>query len=134
MTALSATASALVLVQVFAMRWNVVVGGQMLSKSFRGFVDYPLHMGGREGLIAAAVILVLPFFALIFASRLLPLWQAEELRTTGGRQYQPAATRIPSHTNSPITVTNEQRMILDEEETADPDAFDYGAVVRNEHV
>lgn len=134
MTAISATASALVLVQVFAMRWNVVVGGQMLSNSFRGFVDYPLHMGGREGLIAAAVILVLPFVALIFASRLLPLWQTEEIRRTGNRSYQPPATQIRDNTTTPISVTNEQRMILDEEETADTDAFDYGAVVRNEQV
>ncbi|MCP4173149.1 MAG: polysulfide reductase NrfD [Fuerstiella sp.] len=83
MTWLSAIASVLVLVQVFAMRWNVVVGGQLLSKSFRGFVEFPLHLGGREGLIAAAVILVLPFIALIFASRLLPLWESDGTEPLG---------------------------------------------------
>lgn len=73
MSWLSAVSGLLILVQVFAMRWNVVVGGQLFSKSFRGFVDYPLHIGGREGLIAAAIVLVLPFVALAFASRILPL-------------------------------------------------------------
>jgi formate-dependent nitrite reductase membrane component NrfD len=75
MTLLSGLAGVLVLIQVFAMRWNVVVGGQLFSKSFRGFVDYPLHWGGREGLIAAGVILVLPLFLLWFLSKLLPLQQ-----------------------------------------------------------
>ncbi|MDG1895625.1 MAG: polysulfide reductase NrfD [Fuerstiella sp.] len=132
--ALSATASALVLVQVFAMRWNVVVGGQMLSKSFRGFVDYPLHMGGREGLIVAAVILVLPFIALIYVARLLPLWESVGAHTAGTRQFQTVPIPISGIIDASISVTNHQRTMLDEEQPADPDAFDYGAVVRNEHV
>jgi predicted membrane protein len=74
MTFLSGLAGVLILVQVFAMRWNVVVGGQLFSKSFRGFVEYPLHWGGREGLLAAAVVLSLPLFALWAAAKLLPLW------------------------------------------------------------
>jgi len=75
---LSGLAGALVLVQVFAMRWNVVVGGQIFSKSFRGFVDYPLHWGSREGLIVAAVVLVLPLVALWIANKLLPLRHTSE--------------------------------------------------------
>lgn len=74
---LSGLASMLILIQVLAMRWNVVVGGQLFSKSFRGFVDYPLHVGGREGLIAGAVVLILPLAALWIAGRLLPVWQAD---------------------------------------------------------
>ena len=75
--ALSGVASLLILVQVFAMRWNVVVGGQLFSKSFRGFVEFPLTVGGREGLLAAAVVLMLPLAALWIAGRLLPLWPSE---------------------------------------------------------
>ncbi|MEZ6035406.1 MAG: NrfD/PsrC family molybdoenzyme membrane anchor subunit [Planctomycetaceae bacterium] len=75
--ALSGVASLLILVQVFAMRWNVVVGGQLFSKSFRGFVEFPLTVGGREGLLAAAVVLLLPLAALWIAGRLLPLWPSE---------------------------------------------------------
>ena len=78
MTLLSSIAGILVLVQVFAMRWNVVVGGQLFSKSFRGFVDYPLHWGGREGLIVAGVILVLPLAALWVVSKFLPLQQSSK--------------------------------------------------------
>lgn len=74
----SGLASMLVLVQVLAMRWNVVVGGQLFSKSFRGFVEYPLHWGGREGLIAGAAVLALPLVVLWIASRLLPLWETDE--------------------------------------------------------
>ena len=78
MTWLSGLAGVLVLVQVLAMRWNIVVGGQLFSKSFRGFVEYPLHWGGREGLIAAAVILALPLLALWVAGKVLPLWPSKE--------------------------------------------------------
>jgi Ni/Fe-hydrogenase subunit HybB-like protein len=74
MTFLSGLAGLLVLVQVFAMRWNVVVGGQLFSKSFRGFVEYTVPIGGREGLIAAAVVMSLPLAALWVAGKLLPLW------------------------------------------------------------
>ena len=78
MMPLSGLAGLLVLVQVFAMRWNVVVGGQLFSKSFRGFVEFPLHWGGREGLLVAGVILVLPLAALWVAGKLIPLWPCEE--------------------------------------------------------
>jgi formate-dependent nitrite reductase membrane component NrfD len=73
--ACSSIAGLLVLVQVFAMRWNVVVGGQLFSKSFRGFVEFPLHWLGREGLLIAIVILTLPLIALWAAGKVLPLWQ-----------------------------------------------------------
>jgi Ni/Fe-hydrogenase subunit HybB-like protein len=55
----TAVAAVLALVQVLAMRWNVVVGGQLFSKSFRGFVDYPVTWFGREGLLGAAPATVL---------------------------------------------------------------------------
>ena len=74
---LSGIAAVLILVQVFAMRWNVVVGGQLLSKSFRGFVEFPLDIYGREGLIAAGIVLALPLMALWVANRLLPLWSTD---------------------------------------------------------
>lgn len=71
----SGVGAMLVLVQVFAMRWNVVVGGQLFSKSFRGFVSYDLPWLGREGLLAASVVMLLPIGALWLAARLLPLWE-----------------------------------------------------------
>jgi Ni/Fe-hydrogenase subunit HybB-like protein len=75
----SGLSAVLVLVQVFAMRWNVVVGGQIFSKSFRGFVEFPLEWAGREGLIAAVVVLTLPLVALWIASKILPLWPTKDV-------------------------------------------------------
>jgi Ni/Fe-hydrogenase subunit HybB-like protein len=138
LVSLSGVASALVLVQVFAMRWNVVVGGQLLSKSFRGFVQYPLHLGGREGLIAAAVVLVLPFAALIVVSRFLPLWESDGTDTPHTAPPQILQTKTSIETNLPFSVTNQQRTMLDEEVavTTDthPDVFDHSTVLRNERV
>ncbi|MEZ6041085.1 MAG: NrfD/PsrC family molybdoenzyme membrane anchor subunit [Planctomycetaceae bacterium] len=79
MAFLSSVASILVLMQVLAMRWNVVVGGQLFSKSFRGFVEYPVHVGGREGLVAAAIVLLLPLGILAVALKLLPVWGETEI-------------------------------------------------------
>ncbi len=39
-TSIRVLAAALVLIGVFAMRWNVVIGGQLMSKSLRGFTSY----------------------------------------------------------------------------------------------
>lgn len=74
----SGLSAALALVQVLAMRWNVVVGGQLFSKSFRGFIDFPLHWAGREGLLAAGLVLSLPLAALWVVARFLPLAEGEE--------------------------------------------------------
>ena len=79
--AVSSLSSVLVLIQVFAMRWNVVVGGQLFSKSFRGFTTYHIEWLGREGLLAAIIVLTLPVIALGIASRLLPLWEPESAHT-----------------------------------------------------
>ncbi len=64
----------LLLVQVLAMRWNVVIGGQMYSKSFRGFLDFKIDIYGREGLFAVLFIFSLPFVAMLVFSRVLPMW------------------------------------------------------------
>jgi Ni/Fe-hydrogenase subunit HybB-like protein len=53
--------SVLILLGVFAMRWNVVIGGQLFSKSLRGFTTYKLEFMGPESLGMAAVLLLLPF-------------------------------------------------------------------------
>ena len=54
-------ASFLLILQVFAMRWNVVIGGQIFSKSLRGFRDYhPLFLE-KEGILPAILIFILPF-------------------------------------------------------------------------
>src|ERR1051325_7934515 len=39
----------LILLGVLAMRWNVVLGGQLFSKSLRGFTTYKMELAGQEG-------------------------------------------------------------------------------------
>src|SRR3990172_2267713 len=53
--------SMLVLVGVFAMRWNVVIGGQLFSKSLRGLLTYNPPIFGPEGIVTAMAVLALPF-------------------------------------------------------------------------
>jgi len=67
-------ASLLLLVQVFSMRWNVVIGGQLVSKSFRGLRSgYEPHLFEREGILVAIALFVLPFAFLYVFDRLLPI-------------------------------------------------------------
>jgi Ni/Fe-hydrogenase subunit HybB-like protein len=56
--------SVLILVGVLAMRWNVVIGGQLFSKSLRGFMSYKMELAGLEGWLMAAGLVVLPFVVL----------------------------------------------------------------------
>ena len=62
--ALVFTSATMLLVQVLLMRWNVVIGGQVISKSLRGFTSYWPGLMEKEGLITAAVIFTVPFFIL----------------------------------------------------------------------
>ncbi|NQU34497.1 MAG: polysulfide reductase NrfD [Bacteroidetes bacterium] len=67
--------SILVLVGIFFMRWNVVIGGQLFSKSFYGFTSYKTIMIGSEGLLMATVWVIIPFSILAFLLWLLPPWK-----------------------------------------------------------
>lgn len=68
----------LTLVGIFAMRWNVVIGGQLFSKSFLGLTSYKLEFATREGLLPAIILLLLPFGILFALIKLLPPWEEEE--------------------------------------------------------
>lgn len=71
---ISFIAASILLIQVFAMRWNVVIGGQIFSKSGIGFREpYVPELGGREGVGMAVLILVIPFIIMLFINRFLPL-------------------------------------------------------------
>ncbi len=81
---LYAVSGVLSLIGIFAMRWNVVIGGQFFSKSLRGFTTYKLHLIGREGLLAALGVLVLAFLILAALLRLLPPWEPEHAPAGAG--------------------------------------------------
>ncbi len=75
-----AIAATLTLIGIFAMRWNVVIGGQLFSKSFLGYTTYKLDFATREGLLPAIIFMVLPFLILAVLVKLLPPWE----KRTGG--------------------------------------------------
>jgi Ni/Fe-hydrogenase subunit HybB-like protein len=56
--------SVLILLGVLAMRWNVVIGGQLFSKSLRGFTTYKMELAGQEGWLVSLALLLLPFLIL----------------------------------------------------------------------
>ncbi len=64
----------LIQVGIFSMRWNVVVGGQMFSKSLRGLTTYKVHLFGLEGLFFTLGLLLLPILILYGLIKLLPPW------------------------------------------------------------
>ncbi len=73
------TASAvLVLLAVLMMRYNVVIGGQEISKTGKGLLAYHPPILGREGLLAAAIVLILPPILLSVLVRFLPPWHDQE--------------------------------------------------------
>jgi len=65
----------LIMISVFAMRWNVVIGGQLFSKSFLGYTTYKMDLVSREGLISAILLMLLPFAIFWVLLKLLPPWQ-----------------------------------------------------------
>jgi predicted membrane protein len=67
----------LTLVGIFAMRWNVVIGGQLFSKSFLGYTTYKMGFATREGLLPAILIMILPFLILAVLLRIFPTWSDE---------------------------------------------------------
>jgi predicted membrane protein len=67
----------LILVQVLAMRWNVIVGGQLFSKSLRGLTSYTPTILGREGLLVALVLFMMPFVVMYVFNLILPLFNKE---------------------------------------------------------
>ena len=79
---LSFTAATLLLIQVFSMRWNVVIGGQMISKSLAGLREvYHPDMFGKEGILAAIGIMITPFVIIFIAEWLLPMFKYAEEQT-----------------------------------------------------
>ena len=75
--AIYVVAGAATLIGIFAMRWNVVIGGQLFSKSFLGYTTYKMGFATGEGLLPAILIMILPFVILWILLRILPPWTAD---------------------------------------------------------
>ena len=73
-----AVAGSLTLIGILAMRWNVVIGGQLFSKSFLGYTTYKMGFVTREGLLPAIALTILPFLILWGLVKILPPWPEEQ--------------------------------------------------------
>jgi predicted membrane protein len=78
----------LIEVGIFSTRWNVVVGGQLFSKSLRGLTVYKMQLLGLEGVLMSGFLLVLPFLLLYGLIKVLPPWPEAEARF----EHSPAKT------------------------------------------
>jgi Ni/Fe-hydrogenase subunit HybB-like protein len=70
-------AALLVQVGIFSTRWNVVIGGQLFSKSLRGLTTYKMSIMGIEGLLVSIALLLLPFLILFILIKVLPPWNED---------------------------------------------------------
>ncbi len=76
--------SAMILIQVLLMRWNVVIGGQLMSKSERGHAVFHPGFFTKEGIIPSIIILLLPIVLLYLLGKVFPFWLEDD--PTVGRQ------------------------------------------------
>ena len=65
----------LIQIGIFSIRWNVVIGGQLFSKSLRGLTVYKVELFGIEGLAMTIGLLCLPFVILWALVKILPPWE-----------------------------------------------------------
>lgn len=68
-TVLLAVSAAICLVEVWLMRWNVVIGGQLFSKSYVGFREYHPQWFDKEGILVTIILTLLPILVLYVLSR-----------------------------------------------------------------
>jgi Ni/Fe-hydrogenase subunit HybB-like protein len=66
--------SLLVLMSVFMMRWNVVIGGQEISKTMKGLLTYIPPLLGRQGILVGTAVMIAPLLLLWLLTRLFPPW------------------------------------------------------------
>jgi Ni/Fe-hydrogenase subunit HybB-like protein len=70
----------LMMIGVLAMRWNVVIGGQELSKTMRGLMIFHPEVFGRESLFTVSTLFTAPFVVLYLAQKLLPtVWESDPI-------------------------------------------------------
>jgi len=77
-----ASSALLVLMAVLMMRWNVVIGGQEIAKTGKGLLTYHPLIFHREGLLAAASVLLIPFGLLWVMIQLFPPWERNAIPST----------------------------------------------------
>ena len=89
-----AGAAILIQIGIFCTRWNVVIGGQLFSKSLRGLTVYKMQLMGGEGLFMALFLLLLPFAILGGLIWLLPPWPDKEAHVETPPQAAAASASV----------------------------------------
>ncbi|KJR40508.1 oxidoreductase, membrane subunit [Candidatus Magnetoovum chiemensis] len=89
-------AATLVLIGVFTMRWDVIIGGQEMSRSLAGFMSYHMPIlptsieAFKEGLTSVLFLLAMPFVLLYIFNKFLPvfteIFDEKECELLGGKQ------------------------------------------------
>ncbi len=74
-------AAILIQVGIFSTRWNVVIGGQLFSKSLRGLTFYKMEFLGLEGVLVSGLLLVAPLVILYVLAKILPPWSEAKIET-----------------------------------------------------
>jgi predicted membrane protein len=88
--------SLLLLAQVMFMRWNVVIGGQLMSKSHRGFTEFHPEWFDKEGIMMVLILMSLPLILLFILSKIFPFWLEDEEEVQGSRfRVQDSRPRLP---------------------------------------
>jgi len=95
----TAIASVLFLCQVFMMRYNVVIGGQEISKTLRGYLEYHVPLTGIEGSFAAVGAII---FSIVLAYVIAKIFSIDYEDETFG-----AETQTQDH-NQTVTSTPNQ--------------------------
>jgi Ni/Fe-hydrogenase subunit HybB-like protein len=85
----------LILAGVLLMRWNVVIGGQLFSKSLRGFTTFKMELSGQEGWLVSFALVILPFAILALLIRL--FLRDETAPTVGAAPAGPAVAALDRH-------------------------------------
>ncbi|MEI6212802.1 MAG: NrfD/PsrC family molybdoenzyme membrane anchor subunit [Desulfuromonadales bacterium] len=74
----------MVLIGVFMMRWNVVIGGQAFSGSFSGFMEYIMPIiphdeeTFKEGLFGALLVIITPYVLFFGLSNVVPIFGTKD--------------------------------------------------------
>lgn len=110
---LTILSGALVLIGVLAMRFNVVIGGQLVSKSLAGYSEFHIPLL-KEGIIPTIGFMILPFIILAVMVRILPPWldvediepQNRRLRPVDNISNLKVRPAIPNNRERFATTTN----------------------------
>ena len=70
----------MLLIQVLLMRWNVVIGGQLVSKSMRGFTEYFPLWFDKEGLVVSFLLIFIPFVLLRAFDKIFPFFEKKAVK------------------------------------------------------